>query len=263
MLTKDLKTFSKFLRKEKVSIIIGVSLGLAISVASTNNLVSRNTVTAQAVDASVLDDDDLKNSMAIDISDLELVESSYVLEGINSSLQNYQGYESLADKAISDKKKYDLYIKKQKEEAKKKADEVKKKAEEAKKKAEEKEKAEANEKAKVDIDKKKKEYKNTYTATFKTTAYCTCEICCGKYSPEVTGKISHTASGTVPLEGRTVAVDPDVIPIGSVVIINGHSYIAEDTGSAVKGNVIDIYFDSHQRALEWGCQYLEVTYIVK
>lgn len=257
MLTKDLKTFSKFLRKEKVSIIIGVSLGLAISVASTNNLVSRNTVTAQAVDASVLDDDDLKNSMAIDISDLELVESSYVLEGINSSLQNYQGYESLADKAISDKKKYDLYIKKQKEEAKKKADEVKKKAEEAKKKAE------SSEKAKVDIDKKKKEYKNTYTATFKTTAYCTCETCCGKYSPEVTGKIPHTASGTVPLEGRTVAVDPDVIPIGSVVIINGHSYIAEDTGSAVKGNVIDIYFDSHQRALEWGCQYLEVTYIVK
>ena len=134
MLTKDLKTFSKFLRKEKVSIIIGVSLGLVISVASTNNLASRNTVTVQAVDASVLDDDDLKNSMAIDTSDLESVESSYVLEGINSSLQNYQGYEILAEKAISDKKKYDLYIKKQKEEAKKKLMRLKRKLKKLRKK---------------------------------------------------------------------------------------------------------------------------------
>lgn len=46
------------------------------------------------------------------------------------------------------------------------------------------------------------------------------------------------------IEGHTIAVDPSVIPPGSVVLINGHEYIAEDIGGAVKGNVIDIYSSS-------------------
>ncbi len=55
---------------------------------------------------------------------------------------------------------------------------------------------------------------------------------------------NQTASGTTPTAGRTIAVDPDVIPIGTRVIINGHEYIAEDTGPAVTGHVIDIFVDS-------------------
>lgn len=43
------------------------------------------------------------------------------------------------------------------------------------------------------------------------------------------------------IEGHTIAVDPSVIPLGSEVLINGHEYVAEDIGGAVKGNVIDIY----------------------
>ncbi|WP_416328720.1 3D domain-containing protein [[Clostridium] innocuum] len=43
------------------------------------------------------------------------------------------------------------------------------------------------------------------------------------------------------IEGHTIAVDPSVISPGSAVLINGHEYIAEDIGGAVKGNVIDIY----------------------
>lgn len=43
------------------------------------------------------------------------------------------------------------------------------------------------------------------------------------------------------IEGHTIAVDPNVIPLGSEVLINGHEYVAEDIGGAVKGNVIDIY----------------------
>ena len=38
-----------------------------------------------------------------------------------------------------------------------------------------------------------------------------------------------------------MAVDPDVIPLGTHIMINDHEYIAEDVGGAVKGNVIDIY----------------------
>lgn len=95
---------------------------------------------------------------------------------------------------------------------------------------------------------------------FKVTAYCSCKICCGQYSPEVTGRPSTTRSGTHPVQGRTIAVDPSVIPLGEKVIIDGHTYIAEDTGGAVKGNHIDMYFSSHQDAVNWGVQYKDVYY---
>ncbi len=60
-----------------------------------------------------------------------------------------------------------------------------------------------------------------------------------------------TASGTRVREGRTIAVDPNLIPIGSVVFIPGLGWrIAEDVGYAVKGKVIDIYVGSGDTALE-------------
>ena len=93
---------------------------------------------------------------------------------------------------------------------------------------------------------------------FKLTAYCTCHLCCHPYDPECTGKPSQTASGTTPTAGRTIAVDPTVIPMGSHVIIDGHEYIAEDTGGAIKGNRIDVFFDSHQDALNFGVKYMTV-----
>ena len=46
------------------------------------------------------------------------------------------------------------------------------------------------------------------------------------------------------------------------IVIDGHTYVAEDTGSAIKGNRIDIYFDTHQEALNFGVQYADV-YIIK
>lgn len=89
------------------------------------------------------------------------------------------------------------------------------------------------------------------TTLYKLTAYCPCEICCGKSN-------GITATGTKATAGRTVAVDPNKIPYGSEVIINGHTYIAEDCGGAIKGNKIDIFFDTHQEALAFGVQYAEV-----
>ena len=78
------------------------------------------------------------------------------------------------------------------------------------------------------------------------TAYCACEKCCGKTD-------GITATGTHATEGVTIAVDPDVIPYGSHVDIEGFgTYIAEDCGGAIKGNRIDIYFDSHEAALKFG-----------
>lgn len=91
-----------------------------------------------------------------------------------------------------------------------------------------------------------------YLGKFDVTAYCPCKICCGQYSPEVTGKPSKTSSGTEPKANHTVAVDPDVIPMGSKLIIDGKTYYAEDTGGAIKGNRIDIYYDDHEAALNSG-----------
>lgn len=87
---------------------------------------------------------------------------------------------------------------------------------------------------------------------FKVTAYCPCEKCCGKHA---TGK---TATGTQACEGRTIAVDPKLIPYGTHVLIEGHEYVAEDCGSKVESNHIDLYFDDHDDAMAWGAKYLEV-----
>lgn len=87
---------------------------------------------------------------------------------------------------------------------------------------------------------------------FRLTAYCNCSICCGKWAG------GATASGVMPASNRTIAVDTDVVPFGTEVIIDGDTYVAEDTGSAIIGNRIDIYMDSHQSALNFGVQYAEV-----
>lgn len=94
-----------------------------------------------------------------------------------------------------------------------------------------------------------------------------CEITayCKENYPHICndGDSSTTATGTIPMAGRTIAVDPSVIPYGSEVIINGHTYIAEDCGGAVKGNRIDILFATHEEALAFGVQYAEVSYTTK
>lgn len=94
---------------------------------------------------------------------------------------------------------------------------------------------------------------------FKLSAYC------NENYPHICndGDSSTTATGTTPTVGRTVATDPSIIPYGSEVIINGHTYIAEDCGGAIKGNRIDILFATHQEALNFGIQYAEVSYIPK
>lgn len=70
---------------------------------------------------------------------------------------------------------------------------------------------------------------------------------------------NRTATGTVPTTNRTIATDPNVIPSGTHVMINGQEYIAEDTGSAIKGNRVDIFMESESVCNEFGVQDIEVT----
>lgn len=77
------------------------------------------------------------------------------------------------------------------------------------------------------------------------------------YSPKELGKTKpselRTSTGTIPKEGRTIAVDPKVIPYGSIVYIQDYGYfIAEDCGGAIKQNRIDIFTASHEYAIQQG-----------
>ena len=87
--------------------------------------------------------------------------------------------------------------------------------------------------------------------TFTLTAYTA--------GPESTGKspghpaYGITSSGATAVEGVTIAVDPSVIPIGSRVYIEGLGYfVAQDTGSAIKGKRIDVFMNDLEEALRFG-----------
>lgn len=93
------------------------------------------------------------------------------------------------------------------------------------------------------------------------TAYCPCVKCCGPNAQGITasGKpVTHNG-------GRFVAADRRILPLYKRLVVPG--YHADepvqvlDTGSAIKGYRLDVYFPSHQTALEWGKQWLDVTVV--
>ena len=83
------------------------------------------------------------------------------------------------------------------------------------------------------------------------TAYCACNICCGKSD-------GITASGVRVTPYRTVAADP-AIPYGTTVWIEGlGERVVEDMGSAVRGKHLDVYISDHTEALDFGVKQLHV-----
>ena len=102
-------------------------------------------------------------------------------------------------------------------------------------------------KVKVKVKEKK------YLGKFTITHYCPCEQCCGVGG----GKI--TASGTVPKAGRTVGVNPNLIPYGTKLRIGGKDgYVAEDTGGGIGYYHLDVFCNTHQEALNAGVGYKKV-----
>ncbi|WP_068777597.1 3D domain-containing protein [Paenibacillus sp. FJAT-26967] len=83
------------------------------------------------------------------------------------------------------------------------------------------------------------------------------------YSSQEPGVGNRTASGTKPTQGRTIAVDTSVIPMGWWVYIEGIGYRrAEDTGGAIKGQKMDVYFDSMSYAKTFGVKRGYTVYVI-
>ena len=99
-----------------------------------------------------------------------------------------------------------------------------------------------------------KEDENIVWYEFEATAYCSCERCCGKSD-------GITASGAPALENVTVAMDSS-IPFFTHIYIEGMGErIVQDRGGAINENKIDIYFDSHEDALNFGKQQIKLYFM--
>lgn len=108
-------------------------------------------------------------------------------------------------------------------------------------------------------DLKSSEYKLVYMGKFKLTHYCVekRKHICGTGS-------GITATGTKVTAGRTIAVDPTVIPYGTQVYIEGYGWrVAEDCGGQVKSKQIDIAVNTHSKALSMGTQSGDVWFLIK
>jgi 3D (Asp-Asp-Asp) domain-containing protein len=91
----------------------------------------------------------------------------------------------------------------------------------------------------------------------RVTAYCPCPSCCGEYSDGI------TANGYEIQPGDTFVAADRRYPFDTEMLIPGYSNSQPvkvlDRGGAIKGNRLDVFFATHQEALQWGVQYLKVN----
>lgn len=94
------------------------------------------------------------------------------------------------------------------------------------------------------------------TVKMRVTAYCPCPKCCGSYSDGITACNHRIRQGDV-----FVAADSKY-SFGTEMVIagynNGRAVKVLDRGGAIKGNRLDVFFNSHKEALKWGVRHIDV-----
>ncbi|ASI35625.1 MULTISPECIES: 3D domain-containing protein [unclassified Exiguobacterium] len=152
---------------------------------------------------------------------------------------------------------------------------------EAKQKKETLEKAEAQKKQQAQDEAKRKQQENQKEAastvepkkvaaknetggrqeTFETTAYTNDAALNGSYDGKVLTASGYDVTHTIHFEGRRiVAVDPNVIPLGTKVHVEGFGdAIALDTGGVIHGKIMDLMMETEQEAINWGRRSVQVT----
>ena len=106
--------------------------------------------------------------------------------------------------------------------------------------------------------------------SYKVTAYCPCEKCCGVWAKRGVDKNGNRVTpGSVNgigeqriLPGDMFVAADSSFPYGTKLNIPGYGIVSvRDRGGAIKGRRLDVFFDTHQEALNWGVQNLEITEI--
>ncbi|HZL35751.1 MAG TPA: 3D domain-containing protein [Tepidisphaeraceae bacterium] len=91
------------------------------------------------------------------------------------------------------------------------------------------------------------------------TAYCACKKCCGSHAQGLTASGKRITYN----DGHFVAADVKLLPFGTKLIVPGYNegkaIEVIDRGGAIKGHHIDLFMPSHQQAMEWGKQWIQVT----
>ncbi|KAB2469076.1 SH3 domain-containing protein [Bacillus sp. CH126_4D] len=127
----------------------------------------------------------------------------------------------------------------------------------AKEEAKAREIAKAKEEAKVKEESKNNIQSAKRELTVVATAYTADPSENGTYGGRVLTAMGHDLTANPNM--RIIAVDPKVIPLGSKVWVEGYGEaIAGDTGSAIKGNRIDVLMGSKSKAMNWGRQTVKV-----
>ncbi len=94
------------------------------------------------------------------------------------------------------------------------------------------------------------------TVAMRVTAYCPCPKCCGEYSDGI------TANGHRIRPGDTFVAADRRYSFGTEILIPGYNNSVPvkvlDRGGAIKGNRLDVFFATHEEALQWGVKYLDV-----
>ena len=97
--------------------------------------------------------------------------------------------------------------------------------------------------------------------TFRITAYCSCKKCCGKWADNRPNGIVYGASGAELVAGVSVA---SPLPFGTKIYIDGlGEYVVQDrlanwVAEKYGDKLIDVYFDDHEEAKQFGCKWLDV-----
>ncbi|MDH4241798.1 MAG: 3D domain-containing protein [Phycisphaerae bacterium] len=94
------------------------------------------------------------------------------------------------------------------------------------------------------------------TVRMRVTAYCACRRCCGKFADGI------TACGHKIRRGDTFAAADKRYSFGTEMVVagynNGKPIKVLDRGGAIRGNKLDVFFNSHREARKWGVKYIDV-----
>ena len=94
------------------------------------------------------------------------------------------------------------------------------------------------------------------TVRMRVTAYCACRRCCGKFADGI------TASGHKIRRGDTFAAADKRYSFGTEMVVAGYNkgkpIKVLDRGGAIRGNKLDVFFNSHRKARQWGVKYIDV-----